>query len=311
MKIAIIGAGITGSWLASQLQKQNHDVVVLDKGRGVGGRLATRRTETVQFDHGAPFFEIKDPKILHMIQEDVKAGVLVEQRPGVFVAQPQMNSWCKLLTQKVDLKLSHEVKKIIPMESGWQLEGVQKKSDEDLAFTLTGFDRVIATAPFAQTQQWMPRDLWQDFAQFSLLKMSPNFVMMLELQGGVDLAQISFDKKVISHVVNNSEKAGRISGTTMALVVYATAAWSEAHLEMNVNEVQDLLLKALSLPLSATALQVQTHRWRYAASSGQSPYLFFTSKDRSLCAAGDWLSPQGGVEGALLSAMTLLSHLSQ
>ena len=29
--------------------------VVFDKGRGIGGRVATRRAGDLQFDHGAPF----------------------------------------------------------------------------------------------------------------------------------------------------------------------------------------------------------------------------------------------------------------
>ena len=54
MGIAIIGAGITGLTAADQLVKSGRDVQVFDKGRGSGGRIATRRTENGIFDHGAP-----------------------------------------------------------------------------------------------------------------------------------------------------------------------------------------------------------------------------------------------------------------
>ena len=54
-RVAIIGAGISGLACARQLAKAGVSVVVFDKGRGIGGRVATRRAGDLQFDHGAPF----------------------------------------------------------------------------------------------------------------------------------------------------------------------------------------------------------------------------------------------------------------
>ena len=49
----VIGAGISGLMAARVLSKSGIDVLVLDKGRGVGGRMATRRLDSHRFDHGA------------------------------------------------------------------------------------------------------------------------------------------------------------------------------------------------------------------------------------------------------------------
>ena len=51
--VVIIGAGMAGLACARHLADAGLAVVLLDKGRGVGGRVATRRVGDMQFDHGA------------------------------------------------------------------------------------------------------------------------------------------------------------------------------------------------------------------------------------------------------------------
>ena len=53
--ILIIGAGLAGLSAAVELQKAGKQVLVVDKGRGLGGRLAGRRIGDATFDHGAQF----------------------------------------------------------------------------------------------------------------------------------------------------------------------------------------------------------------------------------------------------------------
>ena len=63
--IAIIGAGIAGATCARLLHTAGQVVRVVDKSRGAGGRMATKRlewtdaqgaTRQARLDHGAPGF---------------------------------------------------------------------------------------------------------------------------------------------------------------------------------------------------------------------------------------------------------------
>ncbi|MFW5812000.1 MAG: FAD-dependent oxidoreductase, partial [Alkalispirochaetaceae bacterium] len=59
MSIVIIGAGIAGLAAARELTRLGRSVRLLDKGRGVGGRMATRRFAGGRFDTGAQFFSAR------------------------------------------------------------------------------------------------------------------------------------------------------------------------------------------------------------------------------------------------------------
>ena len=54
--VLIIGAGLAGLMAANSLKEQGWQVTLVDKGRSVGGRLATRRIGPGRADHGTQFF---------------------------------------------------------------------------------------------------------------------------------------------------------------------------------------------------------------------------------------------------------------
>jgi renalase len=61
MRIAVVGAGIAGVACARALVGQGHEVVVLDRGKVPGGRMASRRFDGRYVDLGASYFTVSDP----------------------------------------------------------------------------------------------------------------------------------------------------------------------------------------------------------------------------------------------------------
>ena len=57
----IVGAGIAGLSAAAELAAAGLRTVLLEKSRGVGGRMATRRVGDAICDHGAQFFTVRTP----------------------------------------------------------------------------------------------------------------------------------------------------------------------------------------------------------------------------------------------------------
>ena len=81
----IVGAGIAGLVAARTLQNRGLRVLVLDKGRGVGGRLATRNFEGGRFDYGAQFFTVRNPAFRGLVEEWMAAGVVAPWSEGFFL----------------------------------------------------------------------------------------------------------------------------------------------------------------------------------------------------------------------------------
>ncbi len=58
LRIAVIGAGVSGLIAARTLSDHGHEVQIIEKARIPGGRISSRRTDSYAFDHGARYFTL-------------------------------------------------------------------------------------------------------------------------------------------------------------------------------------------------------------------------------------------------------------
>ncbi|MEM5838710.1 FAD-dependent oxidoreductase, partial [Pediococcus acidilactici] len=66
--VAVIGAGLAGLVCAQQLTQAGYNVVVVEKSRGLGGRVATRRVHGTCADHGLRYLEPKSHLLQQLVQ---------------------------------------------------------------------------------------------------------------------------------------------------------------------------------------------------------------------------------------------------
>lgn len=74
--VIVIGAGIAGLCAAGELVRAGRRVIVLEKSRGVGGRMATRRVGAAVCDHGAQFFTVRGRGFEGLVQDAAAAGAV-------------------------------------------------------------------------------------------------------------------------------------------------------------------------------------------------------------------------------------------
>ena len=84
LRVAVCGAGISGSLVARRLAEAGAAVTVVEAGRGPGGRTSSRRADVggkaVHFDHGASYFSPKSEAFAATVAEWVAAGAAAEWR---------------------------------------------------------------------------------------------------------------------------------------------------------------------------------------------------------------------------------------
>lgn len=76
--VAIIGAGMAGLSAARRLSQAGCRIVLYEKSRGVGGRVATRRIEGCILDHGAQVIKPVGTPLMQVMQEELPTEHLVQ-----------------------------------------------------------------------------------------------------------------------------------------------------------------------------------------------------------------------------------------
>lgn len=165
MKIAIIGAGMSGIGAARSLKNHsaNHEITLWDKGASVGGRVGTRRLErsgqTTYFDHGAQNVKSENRVLDNELQTlGFDARVFIEaptrlyEGKTLFAPDKAEAKWScvggmrnlpQFLAQNLDVRLNTRISRLERDGEMWILR-------DDANRVLDVAQRVIITLPAPQ-----------------------------------------------------------------------------------------------------------------------------------------------------------------
>ncbi|MGD8977257.1 MAG: FAD-dependent oxidoreductase [Gammaproteobacteria bacterium] len=312
-RFAVIGAGLAGLTAARVLGDRGHQVVVLEKARGPGGRMSTRRDGSLRFDHGAQYFTARHPRFIAQVEAWREAGLVQRWDADIavidsdmirpagtgterYVGVPGMNAVCGHLARaRADCRFGWQVTRARAVSDAWVLES----SDGDRLEA----DYLLLTAPPEQC-----RSLIDDPSVHEALapaEMRPCWAVMAvfdrPLLQGWDAAFVNTG--ALSWIASQASKPGRSSAHAWTL--HASPDWSRAHLEDDRESVAEALLaEATKLKGAAAVLakSVSAHRWRYALADEPLETGAFWFEDRRLAIAGDWCAGSR-IEGAFLSGL--------
>jgi predicted NAD/FAD-dependent oxidoreductase len=318
-RLAVIGAGLSGLTVARALS-DIADITVLEKSRGVGGRMSTRRAEAHRFDHGAQYFTAHGADFQNFLAPMIADGSVREWTPRLvtlggegkpvgsaprYVATPAMNNLCKAMSAGLSVTTSAEVAALQRGQGDWTVLG--KSGD-----ALGDFDWVVSSAPSVQTARFMPA-AFSGHDALSQARMQGCYSLMI---GGSDQMKPDWDAARVANsplvwIACNSSKPGR--ETPVDFICQTSNDWAEANLERDQDAVRSDLVAAF---VSATGIDVAQadyialHRWRFASVSEPAGAPYLLDAGNGLAACGDWCGT-ARVEAAYDSGLALASALRE
>lgn len=274
--VQIIGAGLSGLVASQLLAASGRSVRVIDKGRSVGGRLATRRMDRAVLDHGAQFFTARSEQFSAAVESWLAAGVVEEWCRGFdgdgdgyprYRTAGGMNQLAKhlraALPSDVEILTSHRAASIIPLGDGFAIsyDGAVRSPDESIA--------VISTAPVPQTLELLDSGgvrLPDEVAGLRELRYHPVVGLLATLDRpapfGTTGALQRPDDKTFTFCCDNGTKG---ISPIPAVTFHAAHALSAELWSLSDDEILRRLRPAAEALLGdATMNDIQVKKWRYA-----------------------------------------------
>ncbi len=301
--VAVVGAGIAGISCARALHEAGLGVVVLDRGRRPGGRMARWTREGRAVDIGAAYFTVRDPAFAALAEQWASRGVahpwcdrfVVDEPSGRrtegsapvrWSAEGGLRSLVEDLASGLDVRLGHEVTSVgaepgqAPTVDGQPVRAVVLAMPDPQAIDLVGAD-VAAQADL--DDQWDP-----------VVSVAARFAE--RVWPTVD--GIFVHGSPLSLLVDDGRRRG--DGAPV-LVAHCTHEVSREHLDDPSALVPQVLAEmARLLPGIGEPVWVEAKRWGSAEPRrGRSSTFYLGEADVAVC--GDGWSTRPRIEAAWLS----------
>lgn len=299
----ILGGGVAGVAAARVLLEAGRRVVVLDKGRGPGGRASTRRAEAGRFDHGAQYFTARTRGFRQLVERLESSGSVAAWK-GRFatlrkdgwipapaeerwVGTPGMNELVRGMAEGIDIRYGVQAQGIVQRDDRWVVPC-------RAGLEIGSFDEVVVAVPAPQAADLLMESVPGLAEQARGAVMRPCWSLMAAFADPVgfpwDGVRIESDGP-LGWIGRDSSKPGRVRDGVERWVIQATASWSETEIETDPERVTAALLAAFEALVGRLGAPVFTacHRWRYALASHPAGAPCLHEPGRGLAVCGDWL----------------------
>jgi renalase len=338
MVIGIIGAGISGLTAGRLLSKAGHEVTILEKSRGYGGRMATRyagKNNNSRLDHGLPWFTAHSPEFQSFTAELLEKKLvqvwgerfpffdgerLQPENPilpssPVYTSVNGMNAIGKYLARWVDVKTESRV-------GGLTHIGANRRKKRSWMINMSAsdtfeVDAVIIATPARQAYGLLNTTIDETetlkiVRDIDEVLYAPSFSLLLGYgdQPKPEWQGIMCNNSTIQFISNEGLK--REGDQENTLVVHTSPAFTRAFKKADEEQIKGELIGELSRIAGGWAANPdwhQLHFWRYSRALGilPHPYMELSKMDSPLAVIGDYFEGND-VDAAYRSGYKLAKH---
>ena len=307
----VIGAGIAGLLLARALAAVGVNVVGIEKSRGFGGRMATKRVGEASFDSGAQFFTVREPDFAAVVAGWQQQG-WVNNWPASphrrWVGRPSMTAVPRALAEGLTILREHKVTAARRTAQGhWEME-IENQP-------LLHAERVLFTCPVPQALAVLAAggvSLPESVAPgLEAISYHPCLALLVVLAGpsAVPADGVALTEGPVRWLADNVKK-GLTQNVPAAVTIHASAEFSADNYGRAEAEIAALLLPQVERWLGAAVVSTTLHRWKFSEPKATPPKRCVWLPELGLGFAGDGF---GGpkIEGAAMSALALAQVVAQ
>ena len=236
--LIILGSGMAGLAAASLATKDGKSVLVVDKGRRLGGRVSTRRKNGFLFNHGAQFVTAKGNEFSAFLTDARNAGNLknwqIDPAKTVQIGMPSMRDLPQFMARGIKIRQKIEVTSIAHI-------GQHIGFFDDAGLIARG-RQAIVSAPAAQSARLLT-GVYPDLAATAkLTSYDPCWTIMLSLEANIGQGGLSQDQLfpmrdeaagigfAVSETMRFADSPDLNTHAPAALTIQASGTWSQEHL---------------------------------------------------------------------------------
>ena len=320
LDVLVIGAGMSGLVAASQLAKTGMKVHCVEKARGSGGRLSSKRIsseldqEMISFDLGCASFTAHSELFRSHVESWIHQGLAKiwhysDQRGAHYVPVPRSSSITRAMAEQLPVHFATRITALERQQDGWQTYIEEAGHQVPFAWA----KHVIFATPPQQAADLLPAG-HRFKAALSEPILLPQWVLMLYVKGHLDLPETyyEFSDLPFSKLILEQSKPQRVEqGSHQVWVLHAATDWSAKHIDGDKEKVARTLMSELAGHLGSPLIvdQHYLHRWLYAQDQAHSLSGHTYLEDgQGLWFCGDYLATSdqiAGVEAAFTSGYSL------
>ena len=325
--VAIVGAGISGLICAQQLHQAGYRVVVMEKSRGLGGRVTTRRLQDTCADRGlsylipageltTSFVELWKTQNLVTVWTDTvhefraDLGLKAVKGAPLYISPNGMSEVARFLAKDLEIQLDRRVVGLSLIDGCWHLQ-VENSNTEIVA------NAVVVAIPAPQALTLLAPiaapvvlDSLRRVEFSSCISLIAGYAANMPLPPWQ--AVTVMDDDTLAWIgLDSSKRPGKRSPV---FVLHSSAKFAQAYIDTeDLQPVGQQLLNHASklLPELANPDWLQVDRWRYAFPTVPlADNCLNIDTPQPIVCCGDWC---GGInlEGAMRSGMAAAEQINQ